>query len=318
MAISVFTGPLGSGKSATLAAMGFEHLRRGGVVACNFKLKPDWALQAARKTFAGMLSEKMAQTIASDYQKRWFYVDSVHAIMSIDVSAFTVGRMRYKSNSYQEGLGLLLLDEAGMCFNSRDWSKNRPWINFLGQSRKKLWDVCLACHDIEELDKQIRSKCLYTTTSVNFQSIRIPLIGLPLSPIPCFGMKTVLTVRPTIVIQKKIQPLPYWVAKLYDSREEFSPDQWTDTISEPQLMPCELPVSVPDVPRSSMPELQSFLADCASLPVTKFHLSPKRVSGFRFSVLKSLQSKLVISVGRLADLPCVKRSFRFAHGTAKR
>lgn len=300
MAISVFTGPLGSGKSATLAAMGFEHLRRGGVVACNFKLKPDWAIKAARKTFAGMLSEKAAQTIAADYMRRWFYVDSVHAIMSIDVSAFTVGRMRYRKNSYQEGLGLLLLDEAGMCFNSRDWSKNRPWINFLGQSRKKLWDVCLACHDIEELDKQIRSKCLYTTTSVNFQSIRIPFIGLPLSPVPCFGMKTVLTVRPTIIIQKKIQPLPYWVAKLYDSREEFSPDQWTDSISEPLLMPCELPATVPDVPRVITPDMQQFFADCATLAPSKFYRSPRPVLASRFSPLKSLRRKLV---KKFADWP---------------
>ena len=60
-----------------------------------------------------------------------------------------------------EGRALLVIDEAQLVFNSRDWNAagRREWIAFFTQHRKLGCDVILIAQDSNMLDKQIRALC---------------------------------------------------------------------------------------------------------------------------------------------------------------
>ena len=58
-----------------------------------------------------------------------------------------------------EGQIKLIIDEAQLVFNSRDWNTEgrRDWLTFFTQHRKLGFDVILIAQDMSMLDKQIRS-----------------------------------------------------------------------------------------------------------------------------------------------------------------
>lgn len=61
-----------------------------------------------------------------------------------------------------EGSCLLIIDEAGLFFNARDWQQSKDrhtWIKFFSQSRKLGYDLILIAQDLRMIDRQIRSMC---------------------------------------------------------------------------------------------------------------------------------------------------------------
>lgn len=275
MAINVQQGTPGSGKSAVAVARAIAHLRRGGVVAANFRLVDGWAAKCASMDklcivlrvlslvlpwFFRTLYHARFNSLASSFHSRFSYVSSVTAIMSLKPKESAVWFEKTVKGKYQEGQGLLLLDECQLIFNSRKYEKNFKWIEFFTQHRKLGWDVILIAHDIEMIDKQIRPLCEYESRFRNLQKVRVPLLGLPLSPIPFFVVITRyagLGAGASTVHSRAGFPLPLWAAQLYDSCLVFSAETWQEeTLPEfcgPAPVPlCGAGVGASPVRRSSL------------------------------------------------------------------
>jgi len=232
--IEVCQGTPGSGKSAAAVARAIMHLKKGGVVAANFSLVDGWSDQIAKRSFFGRFSDQYRYDLASSLWPRFHRVNSLAAIHSINPRADAVGI--YKDNGgYGEGYGLLLLDECQLIFNARKWEKNMDWIQFFTQHRKLGWNVVLIAHTIEMIDSQIRPLAEYESRFRNLQKLKLPIIGLPFSPIPMFLVirrYAGLGAGASVIADRDLYPLPLWAARLYDSLEVFSQESWgEDTVS---------------------------------------------------------------------------------------
>ncbi len=246
MAIILRQGTPGSGKSACAVAEAIDHLRAGGVVAANFSLNDGWAQEIARRGFGAWgADERVLNGRAKCLHDRFFTVRSVDAIKSIEPRKLTVKQWR-DDGSYREGFGLLLIDEGQLVFNSRQWNNNNPWIEFFTQHRKLGWNVVVIAHSIEMIDKQIRPLFEYEERFRNLQKVRIPFIGIPLSPFPLFLVirrYAGLGAGVSTICKREMFPLPMWAAKLYNSLDVFSREGWGE---EKEAKKCG---EVPALPR---------------------------------------------------------------------
>lgn len=234
--IEVCQGTPGSGKSAAAVARAIMHLKKGGVVAANFSLVDGWADEIAKRNILGKFIQSHCHKIAASLYPRFYRVNSLPAIRKINPRKEAV--KIYKDNGkYSEGSGLLILDEAQLVFNARKWEKNMDWIEFFTQHRKLGWNVILIAHTIEMIDSQIRPLAEYESRFRNMQKIKFPIIGLPMSPIPLFLVirrYAGLGAGASVVADRELYPLPLWAARLYDSLEVFSGEQWGKE-TEPKL-----------------------------------------------------------------------------------
>lgn len=87
----------------------------------------------------------------------------------------------YGNKSYDEAKnGLIVLDECGTWFNSRNWNdKDRQAVNawFL-HARKYGWDVILIVQDISIVDKQAREALAeHTVFCRRMDSVHVPFLG---------------------------------------------------------------------------------------------------------------------------------------------
>ena len=251
--IEVIQGALGSGKSAVATARGLAHIKEGGVVAANFALVDGWADVLAGRTLLARFSPEYRYEQAVSAYNRFFFVNSLEAIEKINPKQLAVHRQK-THGKYQEGQGLLILDECQLVFNSRKWEKNFSWIKFFTQSRKLGWNVLLIAHTIEMIDSQIRPLCEYESRFRNLQRITFPLTPIPLSPFPCFLVirrYAGLGAGSSVIAGRGLYPLPLWAASLYDSLKVFSTEP-TDADVVPVLCgspppyPQDLAVRVPD------------------------------------------------------------------------
>jgi len=134
MAVYFVTGKLGSGKS--LAAVGKirDKLIEGRPVATNLDLRLNKLIgPQAKKTVVYRVPDK----------------PTVH-----DMKALGNGNPTYD----EEKNGLIVLDECGTWFNSRDWQDKdrRPLIDWLLHARKLGWDIIFIIQDVSMIDKQAR------------------------------------------------------------------------------------------------------------------------------------------------------------------
>ena len=234
--IEVMQGSPGSGKSASAVARAILHLRKGGVVAANFSLVDGWADVVSSKHVFSKLSRKFRYEYATSLYRRFYRVNSLSAIHKIRPREESVGLYRDKGG-YSEGNGLLILDECQLIFNSRKWEKNFSWIEFATQHRKLGWNVLLIAHSIEMIDSQLRPLAEYESRFRNLQKLKLPFIGLPMSPIPAFLVirrYAGLGAGASVIADRDLYPLPLWAARLYDSLEVFSADKWGQD-TDPQL-----------------------------------------------------------------------------------
>jgi hypothetical protein len=237
--IEVAQGTPGSGKSAVAVARAIMHIKKGGVVAANFSLVEGWAEIVVRNSllyrllvvvslFSPGCAARYLHKKANSLHRRFYRVDSLASIRKIFPVKESVDLYQDKGG-YSEGSGLLLLDECQLIFNSRKWEKNFEWIEFFTQHRKLGWNVVLIAHTIDMIDGQIRPLAEYESRFRNLQKIRIPVLGLPLSPFPLFLVikrYAGLGAGASVVADRDLFPLPLWAAKLYDSLLVFSADSW--------------------------------------------------------------------------------------------
>ncbi len=230
--ISIIQGTIGSGKSAVSLLRGIQHLDSGGVLALNYDLVPDWADRLSRKNIWVRLGLWDRKELADSYYKRCFKIGNVDSLYELaekipDLCKGWAKRQR-------EGNALLIMDEAHLYFNSREWAKNKDFIQFFSQSRKLKYDVLMVAHGLEMIDKQIRFFVEIEERFRNLQKVRIPYTPIPFTPfVPVFwvarfyagvGLGTGTRHSMSFYRFKK------YYAELYDSWELFD---YKDLISHP-------------------------------------------------------------------------------------
>lgn len=156
MAIEIYSGFVGSGKS-------YHATRRGVTIAdspmgkrwvvANFPIKPKRKFLSKIPLMGKMVKEKYNSP-------RWLY--KTNEEMTVEYLIEKSHEMGWYGNESQ---CLLIVDEAGILFNSRDWnvkpSERKGWISFLSQSRKFGYDVVFIVQDGRMMDRQIRSLAEY-------------------------------------------------------------------------------------------------------------------------------------------------------------
>ena len=70
-----------------------------------------------------------------------------------------ISRDYFKNRTIKESSLLLLIDEAQLLFNSREWNKKgrNDWLEFFTQHRKYGYDIILIAQFDRMIDRQIRS-----------------------------------------------------------------------------------------------------------------------------------------------------------------
>lgn len=160
MAVYIVTGKLGNGKTLVTVGRIKEALERGCRVATNLDLNLVSMLGRNAKT--GELIRIPDKPMVEDLE--------------------AIGQ-GYKGPYDESKFGLLVLDECGTWFNSRNWQdKTRKPVNdwFL-HARKLRWHVYLIIQDVSLLDSQARDALAeFIVYCRRLDNIRLPFIGAPL------------------------------------------------------------------------------------------------------------------------------------------
>lgn len=132
--ISLYTGTPGSGKSLHVAQKLYWRMRTSRPSVCNF------VVQAPRKAKNPAFTYCDNSDLTPDYLIR-------HS------------RALFPEGNPKEGSILLVIDEAQLIFNSRDWqhADRASWISFFTQHRKFGYDIILVTQVDIMMDKQVRS-----------------------------------------------------------------------------------------------------------------------------------------------------------------
>lgn len=133
MAIWLYTGTPGSGKSYHAARDIVQRLRKGGGLIANFPVNEDYVKKKKTHVEYWDNSELTAERLVS-------YALEHHEIG-------------------KEGQCLLVIDECQIIFNCRDFGRKdrNAWVQFFAQHRKLGFNVILITQSDRMMDKQIRS-----------------------------------------------------------------------------------------------------------------------------------------------------------------
>jgi zona occludens toxin len=154
--IEIYTGFVGSGKSYHATKRGVQiadaPLGEGWVIA-NFPIKDKVRFVAKIPFVRNFIKKKTVKP-------RWIFRQNDE--LTVDFLIKT----SYEKGWYgKESQCLLIIDEAGVLFNARDWNvkpdERKNWIKFLAQSRKFGYDVVFISQDVRMIDRQIRSLAEY-------------------------------------------------------------------------------------------------------------------------------------------------------------
>jgi len=158
MSVHIVTGKLGAGK--TLVAIGRiqDYLARGRIVATNLDLK------IHNMPKVGRLAKKTRVIRVPDKPSLF------------DFESIGRGNLSYDESQN----GLLVLDECGTWFNSRNWSDKtrQPVIDWCLHARKLGWDIIFIIQDISLMDKQAREALAeHVVYCRRTDKLSIPFIG---------------------------------------------------------------------------------------------------------------------------------------------
>jgi zona occludens toxin len=154
--IELYTGFVGSGKSYHAVSRGTQiadaPLGNRWVVA-NFPIKKKQKFLAKIPILKRFVKEHFVDP-------RWIF--KINDELTVD---YLIKTSHEKGWYGKESQCLLIIDEAGILFNSRDWNvkpaERKAWIAFLSQSRKFGYDVVFIVQDARMMDRQIRSLAEY-------------------------------------------------------------------------------------------------------------------------------------------------------------
>lgn len=156
MAVYVVTGKLGGGKTLISVKRIRDKLQAGRIIATNLDLN--------------------LQHLISPFNKTARVIRIPDKPSIDDLKAIGKGTESYE----EEDNGLLVLDECGTWFNSRNWNdKSRKSVNdwFL-HARKLGWDVILIIQDVSQLDSQARMAIAeHTVFCRRTDRLTVPFLG---------------------------------------------------------------------------------------------------------------------------------------------
>lgn len=141
--IKLFSGTPGSGKSLHTAEKIYYALRAGRPVICNFDVNLAFVQGRRRRKqlqFQFWPNDEITVDRLTEYATEYF-----------------------KSHRMREDWILLVLDEAQLLFNAREWGQagRREWLSFFTQHRKYGYEILLVAQFDRMLDRQIRSLIEY-------------------------------------------------------------------------------------------------------------------------------------------------------------
>lgn len=141
--IELYSGTPGSGKSLHLAERLYWRIKAGKYTVCNFDVYVNYHKIKAKR----------------------FY-DAFRCVDNAELSPqflIEYSRFLFRDKRPREGSILLVIDEAQLLFNSRDWgqSNRNEWLMFFAQHRKFGYDVVLVAQFDRMLDRQIRALIEY-------------------------------------------------------------------------------------------------------------------------------------------------------------
>jgi Zonular occludens toxin (Zot) len=139
--IEIYEGRLGGGKSYSAVERALKYFASGGCVATNIELVWPACVDYCREVYA--FEPDPAQYIAlTDEQIPLFH--------------------RFTPSGTMEQPSLVIIDEAPIWFNSRDWNKQqRETLDFARQSRKCHTDIIFIAQAATQLDNQFRGLIQY-------------------------------------------------------------------------------------------------------------------------------------------------------------
>ena len=151
------------------------------------------------------------------YQDNFYYIDN--SDVTID---YLVNFAKENHHLGIEGQTLVVIDEAQILFNSRDWGTNSKkrmaWIKFFSQHRKYGYNFILIAQYDRMIDKQIRSLIEYEVSHMKINNF---FMFLPVTMFLCverwYGQR-MKTGHQIIPYRKKI-------ARSYNSYETFEEQQ---------------------------------------------------------------------------------------------
>ena len=139
--ISLYSGTPGSGKSLHMAMRLYWWIKSGKPCICNFDLNLSTIKGHKDKHFNFVPNDKLTPQYLIDYANNLIK---------------TKGKVK-------EGSILLVIDEAQLLFNARDWGHRdrADWLSFYTLHRHLGYDIVLIAQFDRMLDRQIRSLIEY-------------------------------------------------------------------------------------------------------------------------------------------------------------
>lgn len=214
--ISFYTGPVGSGKSFHAIELGLEWVGRGKHVVANFPIKPP-------KKFLG----KRHELLWKKRLARWHYYEeiTIEKLMALSLENGWFGK---------ESQCLVIVDEAGVMFNSRDWQSEKgsrmKWIKFLSQSRKFGYDFIFVTQSDRMIDRQIRGLVEYDVKHLKASN------SFFLRPLSWFGICPFLYVykwyQTRLKANLRMSIYKPWVGNRYDTFKVFNLDELVQSMKK--------------------------------------------------------------------------------------
>lgn len=140
--IVLYSGTPGSGKSLHTAERLYWWLRAGKPAICNFEinLKRVRKRNPERLPFTYLENGKLKVETLIEYSRKFF-----------------------EGKRIEEDSIMLVIDEAQLIFNAREWSKagRDKWLSFFSQHRKYGYYIILVAQYDRMIDRQIRSMIEY-------------------------------------------------------------------------------------------------------------------------------------------------------------
>jgi len=195
--VELIEGRLGGGKTYLAVVRALDQWLRGGIVCSNVDFLWDAIKEHVAKKYDRVLDDRQLITL-QDEQVGLFH--------------------KFTPSGVQGGPPVLvIIDEAHLTFNARDWSKThkdyRETLTFLTQSRKVHTDVILISQSVLNMDKQFMRLVQYIWRCRDLSKWRVPGLGV------AYPFQTLLVVQydydGTTVLRKSFEKKRVEIFNLY-------------------------------------------------------------------------------------------------------